>query len=59
VHLFENTGANNVEAQELIGYVPEIYWQESIAMQIESMEKNQFTAMKLNRPIKPLSSDLD
>ena len=59
VHLFEGTNANNIEAQELIGYLPEIHWQESIARQIESMDKNQITAMKLNRPIKPLSSDLD
>jgi nucleoside-diphosphate-sugar epimerase len=59
VHIFEGTDANNIEAQELIGYAPEIHWQESIARQIESMEKNQFTAMKLNRPIKPLSSDSD
>ncbi len=59
VHLFEDTGANNTEAQELIGYIPEIHWRESISRQIQAMDKNQFTAMKLNRPIKPLSSDVD
>jgi len=59
VHLLEDTQANNVQAQELTGYEPEIHWQEAIARQMQAMDKNQFAAMKMHRPIKPLSSDSD
>jgi len=59
IHLLEETQANNLLAQELTGYEPEIHWQEAIANQIQAMQKNQFSTMKMHRPIKPLSSDAD
>ncbi len=59
IHLLEETHANNEAAQDLIGYIPEIHWQEAIARQMQAMEKNQFAKMKMHRPIKPLSRDAD
>lgn len=59
IHLLEETRANNNQAHELTGYVPEIHWQEAIARHMQAMKNNQFAAMKMHRPIRPLSSDAD
>jgi nucleoside-diphosphate-sugar epimerase len=55
VHLLENTDANNDQARELLGYDPEIHWKEAIHSQITEMQHNEFKAMKMHRPVKPLS----
>lgn len=59
VHLLEETHANNTQAFETLGYIPEIHWKEAIACQMQAMKKNQFSAMKMHRPIRPLSSDAE
>ena len=59
IHLLEETSADNAQALETIGYSAEIHWKEAIDRQMQSMKKNQFTAMKMHRPIRPLSSDAD
>ncbi|MGB5397977.1 MAG: NAD(P)-dependent oxidoreductase [Gammaproteobacteria bacterium] len=59
IHLLEETHANNVQAHALIGYSAEIHWKEAIDRQLQAMKKNQFKAMKMHRPIRPLSSDAD
>lgn len=59
IHLLEETHANNDAAETLIGYVPKVHWQQAIATQLQDMQKNQFTKMKMHRPIRPLSRDAD
>lgn len=55
VHLLEETGANNDQARELLGYTPEIHWKEAVHRQITEMQHNQFRGMKMHKPIKSLS----
>ena len=55
VHLLEETGADNRMANELLGYIPEIHWKEAVHRQITEMQRDQFTGMKMFKPIKPLS----
>ena len=55
VHLLEETNANNDQAKELLGYIPEIHWKEAVHRQITEMHNNQFKNMKMFKPIKPLS----
>ena len=59
IHLLEETNADNAKAHELIGYSAEIHWKEAIDRQLRSMQRNQFSAMKMHRPIKHLSGDAD
>ena len=55
VHLLEETNANNEQAKELLGYIPEIHWKEAVHRQITAMHHDQFIRMKMFKPIKPLS----
>jgi nucleoside-diphosphate-sugar epimerase len=55
VHLLEETNANNEQARELLGYIPEIHWKEALHRQINEMHGNQFREMKMFKPVRPLS----
>ncbi|MFC1589524.1 NAD-dependent epimerase/dehydratase family protein [Pseudomonadota bacterium] len=55
VYLLEETNADNEQAKELLGYVPEIHWKEAVHRQITEMHNNQFESMKMFKPIKSLS----
>ncbi len=57
VLLLEETGANNEQAHALLGYIPEIHWQEALHRQLSEMKSHQFKNMKMARPINPLSID--
>lgn len=51
IHLLEETHADNNEAREKLGYVPEHHWKEAISLQIEEMHRNQFKGMKMHKPL--------
>jgi nucleoside-diphosphate-sugar epimerase len=57
VHLLEETHATNHKAASILGYLPEVHWKEAVHSQIEAMHRDQFTAMKMHRPIVPMSVD--
>ena len=52
VHLLEETNADNQQAKELLGYIPEIHWKETVHRQITEMQHDQFKNMKMYKPIK-------
>jgi hypothetical protein len=37
--------------------MPEVHWKEAVHSQIEAMHRDQFSAMKMHRPIIPMSVD--
>jgi len=53
VLLLEETDANNEQAREKLGYMPEFHWKEAIHKQIEEMQRNQFKSMKMHKPLDP------
>ncbi|MES0327239.1 MAG: NAD(P)-dependent oxidoreductase [Gammaproteobacteria bacterium] len=55
VHLLEETNADNEQARQLLGYIPEIHWKEAVHRQVTEMQHDQFRSMKMFKPIKPLS----
>jgi nucleoside-diphosphate-sugar epimerase len=57
VHLLEETHATNHKAGSILGYMPEVHWKEAVHSQIEAMHRDQFSAMKMHRPIIPMSVD--
>lgn len=57
VHLLEETHASNSKARSTLGYAPEIHWKEALHSQIETMHRDQFSTMKMHRPIKSMPVD--
>lgn len=55
VHLLEETNADNEQARQLLGYMPEIHWKEAVHRQIIEMQQDKFKNMKMFKPIKSLS----
>lgn len=49
VLLLEETHANNEEAKVVLGYEPQVGWQESIDVQIAEMLEKQTTNMRMNK----------
>jgi len=51
IHLLQNTGATNEEAERVLGYVPQFHWQQAVSAQMQEMRVRQKSAMKMARPI--------
>ena len=51
VHLMEETGADNVKAERLLGYRPKHDWREAIRAQMQEMTVRQTRPMRMARPI--------
>jgi hypothetical protein len=53
IHLLEETGATNDQANSMLGYEPKTHWKDAICMQMEEMAECQKTPMKMYKPITP------
>ena len=51
IHLLEETGADNVKAERLLGYRPTHPWREAIHVQMREMAARQTRPMSMARPI--------
>ena len=51
VHLLENTGADNKRATDILGYVPQVHWRDSVRAQITEMNKYQTQVMSMVKRI--------
>jgi len=51
VHLLENTDVDNQKAFDLLGYQPEIHWQQSVRLQIDTMQAIDAPPMKMVKQI--------
>jgi nucleoside-diphosphate-sugar epimerase len=51
VHLLEETGATNDEAERRLGYRPQVPWQEAIRAQVEELRRRAEPAMSMARPL--------
>jgi nucleoside-diphosphate-sugar epimerase len=51
VHLMEETGADNVKAERLLGYRPKHDWREAVRSQMQEMAVRQTRPMRMARPI--------
>ncbi len=51
VHLLEDTGADNAEAEARLGYRPVHPWKLAVAKQLAEMRRRQTEAMKMVRPL--------
>lgn len=51
VHLLEETGATNAEAEQQLGYRPQVPWQDAIRAQIEELHRRAEPAMRMARPV--------
>ena len=51
VHLLKDTHASNDKAEQLLGYHPDIHWKQAVDEQIQAMQADGFTGMKLSKPV--------
>ena len=51
VHLLKETHASNDKAEQLLGYRPDIHWKQAVDEQIQAMQADGFTGMKLSNPV--------
>jgi nucleoside-diphosphate-sugar epimerase len=51
VHLLEEVNADNTKATELLGYEPQVSWQEAIRNQLDEMNEKQERPMAMARPV--------
>lgn len=51
VHLLEETGADNRRAAEILGYHPEVHWQQAIKKQVLEMQQRQKEPMAMAVPV--------
>lgn len=51
IHLLEQTHVSNQKASEILGYEAKIGWQDSVKKQIDLLQKNQLTAMRMSKPV--------
>ncbi len=51
VHLLEDTGADNAQAEEVIGYRPRQDWRETIDRQLDEMGERETRPMRMWRPM--------
>ncbi|WP_298694839.1 NAD(P)-dependent oxidoreductase [uncultured Sulfuricurvum sp.] len=52
VHLLKNTNTNNEKAADLLGYTPQISWQDAVRRQINEIHKSQIQSMKMAKEIR-------
>jgi nucleoside-diphosphate-sugar epimerase len=53
IHLLEETGADNIQAEKLLGYRPAHSWREAIRAQMAEMALKQARPMSMARPVTP------
>ncbi len=51
VHLLKDTHASNDKAEQMLGYRPDIHWKQAVDEQIQAMQADGFTGMKLSKPV--------
>lgn len=51
IHLLEETGADNDQAREQLGYRPQHHWQEAVREQLAEMAERQTRPMAMIRPV--------
>lgn len=51
VHLFEEVGVSNAEAERRLGYRPQVHWQDAVRAQVQEIRARQVRPMKMARPM--------
>ncbi len=51
LHWLRDTRINNVKAEQLLGYKPEVHWKQAVDEQLQQMRAEGFGTMSLSQPV--------